>query len=54
MRSSTIQRHRRPRVSMNEDRTSLDVGDGDHAIARPAFDFAFFVKDRVSIVPMWS
>jgi hypothetical protein len=33
-------------------RTSLDVVDDDHAIERPAFDFTFFVKARISVVLM--
>jgi hypothetical protein len=36
---------------MKEDRRSLDVVDDDHAIERPAFDFTFFVKARISQRP---
>jgi hypothetical protein len=50
MRLSTIQRHRLPIQSMKEDRTSPEVVDDDHAIERPAFDFTFFVKARISVV----
>jgi hypothetical protein len=50
MRLSTIQRHRLPIQSMKEDRMSLDVVEGDHAIERPVFDFTFFVKARISVV----
>jgi len=35
---------------MKEDRMSLDVDEGDHAIERRAFDFTFFVKTRISVV----
>jgi hypothetical protein len=37
---------------MKEDRRSLDVVDDDHAIERPAFDFTFLVKARISVVLM--
>jgi hypothetical protein len=50
MRLSTIQRHRFPVQSMKEDRMSLEVVDVDQPIERPAFDFTFFVKARLSVV----
>jgi hypothetical protein len=50
MRLSTIQRHRFPIQSMKEDRTSLEAVEGDHPLERPAFDFTFFVKARISVV----
>jgi len=36
--------------SMKEDRMSLEVVEGDHPLERPAFDFTFFVKARISVV----
>jgi hypothetical protein len=47
MRLSTIQRHRLPALSMKDDRTSIDILDGDHAMERPAFDL--FAKDPFSL-----